>query len=172
MERAPTTANGQSRAIERHASIGDPDHQAGQGFGDVVRDAIDHVSVIVSDSVTLGKLEAKRLSDRVEQTTKEVAPRIAFGAMAAVFGFVGMIFGMIAIFIALGEVIPSVAARLGIYTAVFLGIAAVGGFLAARPMKRTVTSEPVVKPTSDKVNDLAEQSRKLAAANQVSSISK
>lgn len=167
MDRAPTTANGHSRAIERHAPIGDPDHQAGQGLGDVVRDAINHVSVIVSDSVTLGKLEAKRLSDRVEETTKEVAPRIAFGATAAVFGFVGMIFGLIAIFIALGEVIPSVAARLGIYTAVFLGIAAVGGYLAARPMKRTITSEPVVKTTSDKVSELAEKSRKLAQTDLV-----
>ena len=88
-------------------------------------------------------------------------------AIAAMFGFVGMIFGLIAIFIALGEVIPSVAARLGIYTALFLGIAAVGGFLAARPMKRTVTSEPVVKSTSDKVSALAEKSRKLAQANSV-----
>lgn len=165
MERAPTNANGHSRAMERHAPIGDPDHQAGQGLGDVVRDAINHVSVIVSDSLTLGKLEAKRITDRVEETTKEVAPRIAFGATAAVFGFVGMIFGLIAIFIALGEVIPSVAARLGIYAAVFLGIAAVGGFMAARPMKRTVTSEPVVKSTSDKVSALAEKSRKLSTAN-------
>jgi hypothetical protein len=170
MKRAPTTANGYHRAIEHPASIGDPDHQAGQGLGDVVRDAIDHVSIIVGDSMTLGKLEAKRLTERVGQTTKEVAPRIAFGASAAVFGFVGVIFGLIAIFIALGEVIPSVVARLGIYAVVFLAVASVSRYLAARPMKRAAELDPSVKPVAGKPNSLEEKSRKLTPVNPVGSL--
>src|SRR5262245_41109519 len=109
------------------------------GLGGVARDALDHLRVIVGDSVARGQPEAKRAGDRVAQATREIAPRAAIAAAAAVLGVAGVVLGLIAIFIALGEVIPSVAVRLAIYAAVLLllavslGLAAKG---AREPMKR------------------------------------
>lgn len=120
------------------------------GLGEVARDAVDHIKVIVSDSVALGKLEAKRVVAQVERTTRDVAPRLAWGMMAAALGFVGAVLGLIAIFIGLGAVIPSVAVRLAIFAATFLLGGAVFGFLAARPRtepprERVVVSGATVK---------------------------
>src|SRR4051812_4833692 len=70
-------------------------------LGDVARDAFDHAQVIVRDSVELGKLEARRAIQRAEESVAEIGPRIAWGLVAATFGFVGAIFAFIAIFMGL-----------------------------------------------------------------------
>jgi hypothetical protein len=108
----------------------------------VARDAIEHVRVIVSDTVALGKLEAKRALARVEQGTRDIAPRAAIAAAAMVLGLAGLVLGLIALFIALGEVIPSVAVRLAIYAAVFLVLAVAFGFVAARGTQEAVREPP------------------------------
>ncbi len=172
MDRAQIApANGHANhAIEHQPRAGISPSTGSQGLGDVVKDALDHASAIVSNSVEIGKLEAKRVVGRVEQTTKEVAPRIVAGAAAAVLGFTGAVFALVAIFVGLGEVIPSVAVRLGIYAAAFLLLAAIGGYFAARPMK-----EPQPNTLASKVPsgpDMRDQSHKLASTEPVGSLGK
>jgi len=142
------TDNGRDqRALERGPRAGAIEPEGSSGIGDVAKDAFEHLKVIVSDSVEIGKLEAKRLAERVETAGKDIAPRIAVGAVAAIVGFSGIVLGLIALFIALGEVIPSVAARLGIYAAAFILIAAAGSFFAFRPRKEH-REERALVPTS------------------------
>jgi hypothetical protein len=147
--------NGRSQgAVERRPEAGIDEPEATPGLGDVVRDAIDHVAVIVGDSIALGKLETKRMVGQVEQTAKDVVPRVVIGAVAAMFGFVGAVFALIAIFVALGEVIPSVAVRLAIYAAAFLVLAAAGGFFAARSVKEhRVSVRPAQAPFGNTVGE-------------------
>lgn len=105
------------------------------GLGDVAKDALNHVKVIVSDSLAIGKLEVRRMATRAEEAGREIVPRVAVGLTASIVGLVGIVLGLVALFIGLGEVIPSVAVRLAIYAAAFLLFAAAGGFFALRPLK-------------------------------------
>jgi hypothetical protein len=105
------------------------------GLGDVAKDALSHLKVIVSDSVAIGKLEVRRMATRAEEAGREIVPRVAVGLTASIVGLVGIVLGLVALFIGLGEVIPSAAVRLAIYAAAFLLIAAAGGFFALRPLK-------------------------------------
>ncbi len=160
-------ANGHAnQALEHHARAGISPPTGSQGLGDVVKDALDHASAIVSNSVEIGKLEAKRVVGRVEQTTKEVAPRVVAGAAAAVLGFAGAVFALIAIFVGLGEVIPSVAVRLGIYAAVFLLLAAAGGYFAARPIKEPQPNKLVSRGPSG--TDMRDNGHRLASPEPLS----
>jgi hypothetical protein len=112
-------------------------------LGDVVRDAMDHARVIVRDSVAIGKIEARQVADRV---ARDLVPRAAFGLAAAAFGALGVIFALIALFIGLGAIIPSVAWRLFLFAVMVLGLAAIGGLLASRsPRDR----RPRVGPPAD-----------------------
>ena len=111
----------------------EPDGAA--GLGDVAKDALNHLKVIVSDSVAIGKLEVRRMATRAEDAGREIVPRVAVGLTASIVGLVGIVLGLVALFVGLGEVIPSVAVRLAIYAAAFLLIAAAGGFFALRPLK-------------------------------------
>lgn len=164
-------ANGHvNQALEHHPRAGISPPTGSQGLGDVVKDALDHASAIVSNSVEIGKLEAKRVVGRVEQTTKEVAPRIVAGAAAAVLGFAGAVFALIAIFVGLGEIIPSVAVRLGIYAAVFLLLAAAGGYFAARPIKEPQLNKLATKGPSGP--DMHNNGPRLASTEPVSNLSK
>src|SRR5262249_5882358 len=101
-------------------------------LGDVVRDAADHLRVIASDSVALAKLEARRTLERVTQAARQIAPRAAILATAAVLGLVGVVLGLIAAFMARGGGIRAVAVRLGIYAAVSILLAASFGFMAGK----------------------------------------
>lgn len=149
MNRAPVDNGYGDRTLARPRDGAPLD--GGPGLGDVAKDAIDHVREIVSDSVAIGKLEAKRVIEKVEETTKDIVPRMAIGAAAGAVGFVGLVLGLIAIFIALGEVIPSTAARLGIFAGVFLVLAAAGGFIAARPLIKKSEPKPVKVTTTTRV---------------------
>lgn len=137
------------RALEHAPRAGAVQDLPGDnGFGDVVKDAINHVKVIVSDSVALGKLEVRRMAQRAEETGRDIVPRIAAGLTAAIVGLVGVVLGLVAIFVGLGAVIPSVAVRLAIFAAAFLLTAAAGGFFALRPRKvHHADVEPVAKIT-------------------------
>jgi len=135
----PVGSSRNGRSLERRPQV----DGEGPGLGDIAKDAIDHVSAIVSDSVALGKLEAKRIAGKVEETAKEVVPRAAFGLMAMMLGLIGSVLGLVAIFVGLGALIPSVAVRLAIFAAVFLLLAGVGAFFAARPMKKDKKEEEI-----------------------------
>jgi hypothetical protein len=148
MERAQLPVEGDSpeRALSRRP-VGSPEASrpapAGEvGLGDVAKDVIDQVREIVSDSIAIGKLEAKRALERVEQMTRAVVPRVVVAVAAALLGLTGVVLGLIAIFIALGEVIPSVAVRLAIYAAAFLVLAAIGGFAAGKGVQEVGTESP------------------------------
>jgi hypothetical protein len=123
------------RAGERGPRAGVVEPEGASGLGDVAKDALEHVKVIVSDSVAIGKLEARRLALRAEEAGRDLAPRVAVGALASLVGLAGIVLALIALFIALEEVIPSTAVRLAIFAAAFLLIAAAGSFFALRPGK-------------------------------------
>jgi len=114
------------------------------GLGDVAKDVAYHVRVIVSDSIAIGKLEAKRALGRLAHVTRAIAPRVMVAAAAVLLGLTGVVLGLIAIFIALGEVIPSVAVRLAIYAAAFLVLAVIGGFAAGKGAQEVGTESPQI----------------------------
>ena len=110
------------RAVERARDDAAP-------LGAVARDAMDHATMIVRDAVTIGRIKATKT---VEQLSREVAPKVALGAVAVILGAIGAIFALIAIFLGLGALIPSVAWRLVIFAVVFIGVAIVSAVLATR----------------------------------------
>ncbi|MEO5725688.1 MAG: phage holin family protein, partial [Byssovorax sp.] len=67
---------------------------------------------------------------------KDAAPRIAFGAVAGVAALVGVVFLLIASFIALGNAVPSVGWRLAIFGLLFLVVAAIAAVFAGSHEKR------------------------------------
>jgi hypothetical protein len=101
------------------------------GLGEVARDVVDHAQVIARDALAIGKLEARRVVDRARSQAREVAPRVAFGAVAAVAALVGVVLLLIALFIALGDPIPSVGWRMALFAVFFLVVAVIAALFAA-----------------------------------------
>jgi hypothetical protein len=130
-----------------------------EAIGAVVHDAVDLVKEIARDGVELGKLEAKRAIGEAKIEAKRVvgeakseakrvvgeakseakrvvgdaAPRVAWGAVALVCGFLAAVFGVIAAFMLLGILIPSVGWRMLIFAGIFGIVAFFGGLRAAKP---------------------------------------
>lgn len=100
------------------------------GLGEVARDVVDHAQVIARDALAIAKLEARRTVERATGRAKQAAPRIAFGAIAAVSALVAAVLLLIAIFIALGDPIPSVGWRLAIFGLFFLVVAVIAAIFA------------------------------------------
>lgn len=111
------------------------------GLGEVARDVVDHAHVIARDALAIGKLEARRAVDRVRLQALAIAPRIAFGAVAGVAALVSVVLLLMAIFIALGDPVPSVGWRLAIFGIFFLVVAVIAALFAgsreAHPEKVT-----------------------------------
>jgi hypothetical protein len=131
----------------------------GEAIGAVVTDAVDLVKELARDGVELGKLEAKRVVGEAKSEAKRVvgeakseakrvvgevkheakrvvedaAPRVAWGLVALVCGFLAAVFGAIAAFILLGILIPSVGWRMLIFSGVFGLVALFGGLRATKP---------------------------------------
>jgi hypothetical protein len=123
-------------------------------LGDVVRDAMTHAEVIARDTVSLGRLEidgviakakseayevldyakaeARTLAARARVEAEDALPRFAFGAIAAVIGVFGVIFLGIAAFLGLGYFVPSLAARFTIFAMVFLITSAIAAAHAGK----------------------------------------
>jgi hypothetical protein len=101
------------------------------GLGAVARDVVDHAQIIARDAFGIGKLEARRALERTKERAREVAPRIAFGAIAAVAAVASAVFLLIAIFLALGDPIPSVGWRMAIFGVFFLVVAVTAGLFAS-----------------------------------------
>ncbi|UQA61099.1 hypothetical protein [Polyangium aurulentum] len=151
------------RAPDQQFSHGHPhaggEMSTGEAIGAVVTDAVDLVKELARDGVELGKLEAKRAVGEVKQEAKRVvgeakleakrvvgeakleakrvvgdaAPRVAWGLVALVCGFLALVLGVIAAFILLGILIPSVGWRMLIFAGVFGLVAFFGGLRAAKP---------------------------------------
>jgi len=140
------------RAPDQHISHGHPqaggEMSTGEAIGAVVHDAVDLVKELARDGVELGKLEAKRAVGEVKIEAKRVvgeakieakrvvgdaAPRVAWGFVALVCGFLALVLGVIAAFILLGILIPSVGWRMLIFAGVFGIVALFGGLRAAKP---------------------------------------
>jgi hypothetical protein len=106
------------------------------GLGEVARDVVDHAQVIARDAIGIAKLEARRAVERAKERAKEVAPRIVFSAVAAVTALVGIVFLLIAIFIGLGDAIPSVGWRMAIFGIFFLVVAVIAAIFAGSREQR------------------------------------
>jgi hypothetical protein len=126
-ERPLSTTGRRERAPSRQSEL------PAAGLGEVARDVVDHAHVIARDALAIGKLEARRAVDRARSQAREVAPRIAFGAVAAVAALVGAVLLLIAIFIALGDPIPSVGWRMAIFGIFFLVVAVIAALFAGSP---------------------------------------
>ena len=143
--------------------------QAPMGLGDVAKAAVEHMKLIVDDTMALGKLEARRVVLKAEQTAKDIAPRVAVGAAAVTLALAGVVLALVALFIALGEVIPSQPVRLVIFAGTFLALAAAGVFYVTRPLPRHDEKIPVekVRPGSLPLN----QDNPLASGRPLSGVS-
>lgn len=111
---------------------------SGEAIVAVVRDALDLVTEIARDTVALSKLE-------VQQAVRGFVPRIVWGTVAAVTGLVGVVLGIIALFLAAKTIIPSVPGRLAVLTAILLLVAFFSTIRFARPGggARATAPEPV-----------------------------
>ncbi len=120
------------------------------GLGDVARDVVDHAQVIARDALAIGKLSARRSIDRAKSQAREAAPRIAFGAVAGIAALLGVVFLLIAIFVALGDPIPSVGWRLAIYGIFFLVVSVSAAmFASSREAHRDVETPRRPTPVNE-----------------------
>jgi hypothetical protein len=144
-ERTPVEHNGHARhersgaLTKRNGGARASDNSL--ALGDVVRDAMDHARVIVRDTAAIAKLEAKHTAEHV---VREVVPRAGFGLVAGVAGLVGLVMLLVAAFMGLGALVPSVGWRVFIFSVFFLAVAGVAGYLTARPPK-SLTHEDETK---------------------------
>jgi hypothetical protein len=112
----------------------------GQALGDVARDAIDHVSMIVRDEIKIARLEARRLA---EHARRDVLPRAALLAVAAGLAAVSGLLGLLALFLGIAFAI-GVAWAFAIYAAAF-AVLAVGALAFAGRPPRPETSEEIAR---------------------------
>jgi hypothetical protein len=114
----------------------------GEAIAAVARDAIDVASELVRDGITLGRLEAQR-------AVSEMAPRVVWGAITALCVAAGGVLAIIAIMIALGAVIPSVAGRLAILAGALFVVAFFGAIRVMRPGTRRESVSAKEPPFSE-----------------------
>lgn len=126
---------GQHAQRDRLAMHSRQSEQPSAGLGEVARDVVDHAQIIARDALAIGKLETRRAVKRAKERAKEAAPRIAFGAIAGVAALAGVVFLLIAIFIALGGPIPSVGWRTAIFGIFFLVVAVIAAIFAGTKEK-------------------------------------
>src|SRR5262249_17727033 len=127
-------------------------------LGEVVHDALDHAHLIARDTVALGRLEVdeviekakgearvalesakhqgRRLAARARVEGEDWLVRLAFPAIPTTVGTAGAVFLAVAVFLGLGYLIPSLAARFFVFAVVFLIVAA---FAAAKTARRSVS---------------------------------
>jgi hypothetical protein len=109
----------------------------GAALGGVARDVIDHVTIIVRDSLKIGRLEGRRY---LEHLRRDVARQAAWRLVAAVAGATAAICGLVALFLGIASAI-GVAWTFAIYAGVFAVGAIVAASLAAHPPLRDESDE-------------------------------
>lgn len=117
----------------------------GEALAAVARDTIDVASELVRDAIALGRLEAERY-------VSSMAPRLVWGAVTFLCAATGGVIAIIAVMLALGAVIPSVAGRLAILAAFLFVVAFFGAIRVMRPGTRAS-----VEPASTTESALTEQ---------------
>ena len=156
-ERALSTRRERPPATPRQGEL------PGANLGEVARDVVDHAQIIARDALSIGKLEARRAVDRLRTQAREVGPRIAFGAIAGVTALLGVVFLLIAIFIALGDPIPSVGWRMAIFGVFFLVMSVIAAIFASsheephEALATPPTSPPDEAPSSERTPTLPRQ---------------
>jgi hypothetical protein len=103
----------------------------------VARDVIDHMAIIVRDSVKIGRLEGRRY---LEHLRRDVARQAAWTVAAAVAGATAVICGLVALFLGIASAI-GVAWTFAIYAGVFAVGAVVAASLAAHQAPRDEAEE-------------------------------
>jgi len=107
------------------------DDTAREALGDVARDVIDHVSMLVRDEVKIARLSARRYAEHLRA---DVAPRAGLIVGAAVLALLAVVFALIALFRGLVAALGSVTWTLVIFAALFaLGAAVMVGFARQAP---------------------------------------
>lgn len=163
MERSPIDERALSPRRERPPPAPRQSELPAANLGEVARDVVDHAQVIARDALAIGKLEVRRAADRARTRAREVVPRIAFGAVAGVAALVGLVFLLIAIFIALGDPIPSVGWRMAIFGVVFLVVAVIAAIFAGsheepqKSLARPPTFSANEEPSSERTPALPRQ---------------
>jgi hypothetical protein len=97
----------------------------GEALAAVARDAIDVVSEMARDAIAIGRLEAQR-------AVADATPRVVWGVIAGVCGLCATVLALIAIFLVLGAVVPSVAGRLAIFAGLLFVVTFFGLIRASR----------------------------------------
>ncbi len=125
----------------------DPMRQRGadghEPLGDVARDVMDHVGVILRDRARIARLEAQRFGEHVKH---DVAPRALFGTAAAVCALVAAVCGLLALFLGIAWAIGSVAWTFLIFAVLFcVGAAVFAGTMARRPTTARETAEAIAR---------------------------
>src|ERR1700733_13471420 len=87
MAQRERSANGEARP----RGEGEP-----QALGDVARDVIDHVTILLRDQIGIVRLEARRLAERAR---RDVLPRAALLALAAGLAGLAGLLGLVALFL-------------------------------------------------------------------------
>jgi len=116
----------------RPRAEGDP-----QALGDVARDVIDHLSILVRDRIEIAKLEGRRLAERAR---RDVLPRAALFAIAAALAALAGLLALVALFLAIASAI-GVAWAFAVYAAAFAVLAASALAFASRPPRPETSVE-------------------------------
>jgi len=105
----------------------------GPELGSVARDVVDHAAMIGRDWVEIGKLEARRYGEHLR---RDVATRVAWGAVVAVLAALAGLCGLIALFWGIAAAIGSVAWTFVVFAALFAVLAVVVAAVAAPAPRR------------------------------------
>jgi len=108
-------------------------------LGDVLRDVMDHASIIMRDELKLVRLEARRYTEHLKS---EVAARALLTAGAAVCALLTALFGLIAVFLGIARALGSVAWAFAIYAVLFAAGTAV--MLGVRARRATLGGEEIL----------------------------
>jgi hypothetical protein len=106
---------------------GEPRAQ-GPALGGVARDVVDHAAMIGRDWLNIGKLEARRYGEHLR---RDVATRVAWGAVVAILAALAGLCGIIALFWGIAVAIGSVAWTFVIFAALFAVLAMVAAALSS-----------------------------------------
>jgi hypothetical protein len=106
--------------MESGGPRGDDPPPGPRALGEVARDVIDHVTMIVRDEIKIAGLEARR---RVEHVRRESAARFAYRAAAVLAATIAGLCGLVALFLGIARALGSVAWTFAIYAALFAVVA-------------------------------------------------
>ncbi|MFT3773737.1 MAG: phage holin family protein [Minicystis sp.] len=127
-EERPKHGNGRAHEARRMATAEGHGHEA---LGDVMRDVIDHVSMIARDEAKIARLSVKRYGEHLRE---DIAPKALFAVGAAVCGGLALVFGLIALFWGLTYLLGSAGWAFLVFAVIFtVGAVVMAGFVARTP---------------------------------------